>query len=75
MLPNKSDVEVSAHKSRLAYSIAQFLQEFPVGRTKLYEAFAKGTGPRSFRFGKRRMISVAAAEEWIRSLEAQTAEL
>lgn len=42
-----------------------------VGRTKFYEAISSGAIP-SFKFGTRRLIRVAAIEEWLANLEGES---
>lgn len=41
-----------------------------LGRTRLYEELRSGS-LRSFKLGRRRMISVAALEEWLAAREAE----
>ena len=55
--------------SRLALSPADAAVAAGVGRTLLYEAISSGALA-SFKLGRRRLIRVAALEEWIRSAEA-----
>lgn len=42
-----------------------------LGRTKIYQAISSGDLP-SLKFGKRRLIRVAAIEDWLARLEAET---
>lgn len=41
-----------------------------IGRTRLYDEIASGA-LRSFRLGRRRMIPVAALEDWLAAREAE----
>jgi hypothetical protein len=54
-----------------AYTVAEFLQKFKVGRTVAYEEMASGR-LRSYKLGKSRRISSRAADDWQRQLEAET---
>jgi excisionase family DNA binding protein len=57
----------------LSFSIEQFAKATNIGRNKAYGAIARGE-LRSFKDGKRRLISVEAAKEYIRRRELETAE-
>ena len=50
-----------------------FCRKHQVSRTKLYEMWGKGLGPRFFYVGNQRRISDEAAAEWRRSREAAAA--
>ena len=54
-----------------ALSIAAFSKAFGLSRTTVYELVKQGD-LRTFKVGKRRLISLEAADEWRRRLEAQT---
>lgn len=59
---------------RLAYTVGQTLESGTFSsRNKLYDAIASGK-LRSFRDGKRRMISADALQEYITRRERETAE-
>ena len=58
---------------RISYTIEQFRAATGYSRNKVYAAIARGD-LRSFRDGKRRMISAEAAREFILRLERATAE-
>ena len=58
---------------RCAFSIAEFCDAHRISRSKLYQMFREGTGPRVMRIGTRCLISIEAAEEWRRAVEAQAA--
>lgn len=55
-----------------AYTVAQFAEVYQVGRTRVFEEIASGR-LKSYRAGRRRYISAAAAEEWQRAREAEEA--
>lgn len=60
----------TASAARLAVSPAEGARLSGVGRTKFYEAISSGDLP-SIKFGKRRLIRVAAIEAWLVRLEAE----
>ena len=51
-----------------AYTIATFLQAYPIGRTTLYAAWKEDRGPKRITVGRRVLIPRQSAEEWIRRL-------
>lgn len=53
-----------------AYSIEQFAARYGVGRTRVFEEIAAGR-LLSYNVGRRRYISIGAAENWQRNLELQ----
>jgi hypothetical protein len=55
-------------KKKLAYSLDEFCQATSLSRTAAYAAIAAGT-LRTFKSGKRRMVSARAAQEFITKLE------
>ena len=58
----------------VAYTPNEFALASRFGRTKLFELFKNGEGPKSFRVGRRVLITVEAAQEWVRALEQQNAK-
>ena len=52
----------------LAYTVGQFLQAFPISRTSLYAAWSEGRGPKRIKIGRRTLIPVQAADEWMEGL-------
>ena len=59
---------------RLSYSVEEFMFATGYSRRKTYAAIASGD-LRSFKDGKRRMISADAAREFIARRERETADL
>ena len=57
---------------RLSYTVGQFMAATGYSRNKVYSAIARGE-LRSFKDGKRRMISADAAREFILRRERDTA--
>lgn len=55
-------------KKPLAYSVEQALEIIPVSRTRLYAAIGSGE-LRTFKDGRRRLVSVRALEEFVALLE------
>lgn len=62
------------HGNRSAYTIAEFCEEHRVSRTHLYMMVKAGKGPRLMKLGRRVLISVEAAADWRRAVEAETAK-
>lgn len=58
--------------NRSAYTIAEFCAEHRVSRTHLYMMVKAGKGPRLMKLGRRVLISVEAAADWRRAVEAET---
>lgn len=58
--------------TRLSYSLAEFIEATGLTRTAAYEAVADGS-LRTFKHGRRRFVSVQAAQEWIRAHEGGSA--
>ncbi len=58
---------------RISYTVLQFMAATGYSRNKVYAAIGSGA-LRSFKDGKRRMISAQAAAEFIRLRERETAE-
>lgn len=52
------------------FSVAQFCSAYAVSRAKLYQILKAGTGPATFKLGRKTLISREAAEKWRRALEA-----
>ncbi|MDD5434403.1 MAG: hypothetical protein PH343_03135 [Nitrospira sp.] len=62
-LKNRHEFEIEA------YSISTLLKSIPISRGKLYQMWAEGTGPKTFRVGRKVLISRKAANEGVASLE------
>lgn len=58
--------------SVIAVSPAEAARLIGLGRTRLYEEISSGA-LRTFRLGRRRMISIAAIKEWVAKQEAALA--
>lgn len=58
-------------QTRVALSLAEAATAAGLSRSRLYELLADGTGPKSFKVGRRRLVRVAALREWLRGLEAE----
>jgi hypothetical protein len=48
------------------YTVAEFCATHRIGRSKLYQLWAAGTGPRRLRVGTKILISVESARDWRR---------
>lgn len=56
-----------------AFSIPAFCKSVGgITRQHFYAQLKLGKGPRIFRIGKRTLISVEAAQEWVRRMESET---
>lgn len=55
--------------TKQAYSIEEFCELHSISRAKLYLLIKEGTAPTFMRIGKRRLISIEAAEQWRRRME------
>jgi predicted DNA-binding transcriptional regulator AlpA len=56
-----------------AATIPQFCDGHNISRTHLYELIKQGKGPRLMKVGRRTLISVEAAADWRKRIEAETA--
>jgi hypothetical protein len=54
---------------RAAYTIAEFCAAHRISRSKLYELWAAGVGPRFIRIGTKKIITTEAAADWRREGE------
>jgi len=52
-----------------AYTIAEFCDSHRISRSKLYELWDVGKGPRVMCVGTKKLISMEAAADWRRDLE------
>ena len=58
-----------------ARSVVQFCDANCVSRTLFYELQKRGIGPRTFKAGRRTLISVEAEVEWRAKMEAAQAQI
>ena len=56
--------------SRAAFTVSEFCDAHRISRSKLYQMWAAGAGPRFMRVGAKKIISVDAAADFRRALEA-----
>ena len=52
-----------------AYTMEEFCKAHRLSRSKLYQLWDAGTGPRKMRIGSKVLISVEAAADWRRACE------
>jgi hypothetical protein len=69
MKPNLSEAEERRRARQRAMSLAQFCQNYSVGRTKAYEEIILGR-LRARKNGKRTIITEDDAEDWLQQLPA-----
>lgn len=53
----------------LAYTIQESVQIAKVSRAKFYQLWDQGKGPRTFKVGRKVLISADSLRQWIKSLE------
>jgi hypothetical protein len=58
-----------ATTDRAAYTVAEFCDAHRFSRSKLYQLWAAGAGPRFMQIGAKRIITVEAAADFRRDLE------
>jgi hypothetical protein len=58
---------------RAAYTVGEFCSAFRISRSKLYQLWELGIGPRVMRIGAKILISIEAASDWRREREAESA--
>jgi hypothetical protein len=56
-----------------AFSVTEFCDEHGISRALFYLLQARGSGPRIMKVGRRTLVSVEAAREWRRAMEADAA--
>lgn len=62
-------------QQQVAYTVDQFCAAHGgMGRTLFYELVKRGTAPRTFKAGRRTLISCEAAAEWRAAMEAQSSK-
>ena len=59
---------------KILLSIPEFCAAYGISRSCLYNMMADGRAPKSVKIGKKRLISVAAAEAWLSDLEGSADE-
>lgn len=74
MKPNtaksKTDNNQAPALPRLNYEIDQFCEAAGITRGLFYKLKREGAGPKTIKVGRRHLVPVKAAEEWIASLMA-----
>jgi hypothetical protein len=63
-------VDGSREAARAAYTVAEFCSAHRISRSKLYQLWAAGAGPRFIQIGTKRIITTEAAANWRREGEA-----
>jgi len=53
------------------YTITEFCSAHKISRSKLYQLWRAGTGPRSVKIGSRNLITAEAACAWRQQLESR----
>jgi hypothetical protein len=72
MIPGHSTARQSGdgqEAGRAAYTIAEFCDAHRISRSKLYELWTAGVGPRFIRIGTKKIITTEAAANWRREGE------
>jgi hypothetical protein len=70
---NKTTGDYYMHSNILlnAFSIQQFCNTHSISRAKFYLLLKEGLAPKLMCVGRRRLISVEAAAEWRKKMEAE----
>ena len=68
-----SPIDIVSNEDLEAHTIESFCNAYQISRSALYDAWAKGIGPRFFRLGTAKRISVQAGRDWVRQLEEAAA--
>ena len=55
---------------RAAYTVGEFCAAHRISRSKLYQLWAAGAGPRLIQVGSKKIITIEAAADWRRRGEA-----
>jgi hypothetical protein len=55
------------------YTVDELCSSIRMSRTRLYEYWKAGKGPRFIQNGARRIITRQAKDDWLRELEAESA--
>lgn len=66
-------IPASFAEQRLAFSVPEFAQAVGVCRATLYALCKQGKGPRLSKIGRRTVIRLSDALEWLASLEPSPA--
>jgi excisionase family DNA binding protein len=53
-----------------ALTVDAFCRAYAIGRSTLYRLIKDNAGPRTMKVGRRTLISIEAADEWRRRMEA-----
>jgi hypothetical protein len=64
---------VSDLGDRAAFTVDEFCSAHRISRSKLYQMWNAGIGPRIMRIGTKVLITIEAAEAWRREREAEAA--
>jgi len=56
-----------------AFSIATFCKRYGISRALFYKLQKNGKAPRSFKLGRRVLITRDAAREWLRAMDGNAA--
>lgn len=72
-MPNTKNQKRRAEGDRDAHSVDEFCERNNISRSTYYDLRRQGLGPKEMKVGKRRIISVEAAAEWRRAMEARAA--
>lgn len=53
----------------VVYTVAEFCSAHKISRSKLYQLWRSGMGPRTIKIGSKNLITAEAANAWRRQLE------
>jgi predicted DNA-binding transcriptional regulator AlpA len=64
-------IPLNERRAMSAMSVDEFCSNFKISRSKLYQLWRAGRGPKYFQLGTVRRISDAAASDWCVELERE----
>lgn len=59
---------------QLAFDVSSFCSHHGISRAKFYQLLQQGLAPKTFRVGRRRLVSAEAAKAWRAEMETLAAE-
>lgn len=54
-----------------AFTVYQFCDAYSLSRTHFYSLLKSGQGPKIFKIGRKTMISIQSAADWVQRMEAE----
>jgi hypothetical protein len=73
-MTSATTADAAVTNNRAAFTVSEFCAAHRISRTKLYELWAAGTGPRFFCIGVKKIITAEAAADWRRERELASSQ-